>query len=506
MGDGTWITLHGYKNYLRSYDHDPFNVLDLDTIDNAVQEHIYSELNNTDYSLLIAHCVGLDHVGHALYANHSLSQLKLTLYNDIIKNITQLMDNETILLVFGDHGMTNMGDHGGATYLETASALFAFTKSGFSFPSSITDSTSNTPKYHLLARLKERIKEFGVLDELARDLKDSNTGFLPFSEEREQVFQIDLVATLCLLMKIPIPHNNLGVFIPELLNYPDAHLLTDLFYKVTLDYYINAAQIINFVEDYYDSTHKISDAYVQDLKSRFYKFKDNLLVLINNYGLAKGIEEDIMEGEWEERKVGIYMEYMGDCVYIQLELYNLMLDNANYFREIWITYDLVQTWASSLSFMLLTLTYIFALFYIWMSVFPSNSISLLFGNLTPLTNSAFLLHLFIYILSAYFDLLYLIIIYSLVIIIYLLFTLLRIIWKHKIFIARFSTSNIPLLTFIIMFIFGVLRIYALTSQCLIEAEGIWIYIYIYRYKCRLFYGNSDFNRIPIITETKIIDI
>ena len=37
------------------------------------------------------------------------------------------VDNDTIVFVFGDHGMTPTGDHGGETALETDAALLIFT-------------------------------------------------------------------------------------------------------------------------------------------------------------------------------------------------------------------------------------------------------------------------------------------------------------------------------------------------------------------------------------------
>lgn len=47
--------------------------------------------------------------------------------DEVISNITDGMDNETLLIVMGDHGMTETGDHGGDTELETDAALFMYT-------------------------------------------------------------------------------------------------------------------------------------------------------------------------------------------------------------------------------------------------------------------------------------------------------------------------------------------------------------------------------------------
>ena len=40
--------------------------------------------------------------------------------------IVDSIDDKTTLLVFGDHGLTEDGNHGGETRLEMASAIFAF--------------------------------------------------------------------------------------------------------------------------------------------------------------------------------------------------------------------------------------------------------------------------------------------------------------------------------------------------------------------------------------------
>ena len=46
----------------------------------------------------------------------------IILYSDVFNTIT----NDTIVFVFGDHGMTTTGDHGGETSLETDSALLVY--------------------------------------------------------------------------------------------------------------------------------------------------------------------------------------------------------------------------------------------------------------------------------------------------------------------------------------------------------------------------------------------
>jgi GPI ethanolamine phosphate transferase 3 subunit O len=39
--------------------------------------------------------------------------------------IYKRLDNDTIMIVIGDHGMTEEGNHGGETFKETNTVLFA---------------------------------------------------------------------------------------------------------------------------------------------------------------------------------------------------------------------------------------------------------------------------------------------------------------------------------------------------------------------------------------------
>lgn len=52
------------------------------------------------------------------------------------------MDNETTLLIMGDHGMTSSGDHGGDTDDETNALLFAYSKQQKFFTSAESGSDS----------------------------------------------------------------------------------------------------------------------------------------------------------------------------------------------------------------------------------------------------------------------------------------------------------------------------------------------------------------------------
>ena len=108
-----------------------FNVRDLDTLDREASEDVIRYIKEGKFSLLIGHLIGVDHAGHTYSASHKEIERKLNDTEKLLREVIEKMDEQTVLLVFGDHGMTDGGDHGGASKGELSSILFGYTKSGF---------------------------------------------------------------------------------------------------------------------------------------------------------------------------------------------------------------------------------------------------------------------------------------------------------------------------------------------------------------------------------------
>jgi len=68
MGDDTWLTLFN-DIFDKSYPFDSFNTLDLDTVDLGVQDLLFGKYLNSSDDLIIAHMLGIDHVGHSYGPN-----------------------------------------------------------------------------------------------------------------------------------------------------------------------------------------------------------------------------------------------------------------------------------------------------------------------------------------------------------------------------------------------------------------------------------------------------
>ncbi|KAL6635238.1 hypothetical protein ACP70R_027909 [Stipagrostis hirtigluma subsp. patula] len=177
LGDETWIklfpTLFDRQDGVSS-----FYVKDTVEVDFNVSRHLESELAAKDWSALVLHYLGLDHVGHIGGRRSVLMAQKMKEMDDVIKRVhaASLQDNpdRTLLVVVSDHGMTEGGNHGGSSYEETDSlALFI----GHSVESSFCS---------------------------------------PY--DQNEALQVDLAPTLAILFGVPIPKNNIGVLLLEVLN------------------------------------------------------------------------------------------------------------------------------------------------------------------------------------------------------------------------------------------------------------------------------------------------
>ena len=96
-------------------------------VDDSVTANLASEFANFDWDVLILHYLGLDHVGHSAGPNSLLMPPKQREMDAIIKYILeQLIDKDkagslpTLFVVCSDHGMSEVGNHGGSSALETA--------------------------------------------------------------------------------------------------------------------------------------------------------------------------------------------------------------------------------------------------------------------------------------------------------------------------------------------------------------------------------------------------
>jgi hypothetical protein len=169
--------------------------------------------------------------------------------------------NSTLLLLFGDHGMTEEGNHGGATRDETDAAFFAWVsdtvienKKAFNRRRSSEDEEKedlvcggkrkssnarwNERNAHQNNELIQWDEDTGFITKFVTKTKrGGSSGFDGINDsgggkrkkkKRRRFSQLDLVPTLSLLLGIPIPYSNVGGIIPELFML---HQVVDPFFE-----------------------------------------------------------------------------------------------------------------------------------------------------------------------------------------------------------------------------------------------------------------------------------
>lgn len=82
--------------------------------------------NGSDFDFMLLHMIGMDCAGHVYGSKHPEVTRKLKDTEMFIKKIIDKMDENTTLVVFGDHGMTVGGSHGSNSELEMRTTLFAY--------------------------------------------------------------------------------------------------------------------------------------------------------------------------------------------------------------------------------------------------------------------------------------------------------------------------------------------------------------------------------------------
>ena len=221
MGDDTWVNLFP-NSFTHTHPYDSFNVEDLHSVDNGVIEHLFPYLdsaNSSKWDVLIGHFLGVDHVGHRVGPERDTMKFKLEQMDQVLRNVVEKLDSDTLLIVMGDHGMDQNGNHGGDSEMETAAALWLYSKGpeltgGVEFDRKLSESW---PTYT----------------------------FPGSTAPIRHVNQIDLVPTLSLLLGIPIPFNNLGIIIPECFASDMARL--------EIATRVNTEQIMRYIAQYGDS-------------------------------------------------------------------------------------------------------------------------------------------------------------------------------------------------------------------------------------------------------------
>lgn len=130
-GDDIWVPMFG-QEFTTTYAWASHNVADLDTLDKNVSKQVLADLKAKEkFDFMLVHMIGVDCAGHTYGSRSPQIERKLLDTETFIEEVIRLMDQDTTLVVFGDHGMTEEGNHGGDTLLEMRTGVFAYQKKPF---------------------------------------------------------------------------------------------------------------------------------------------------------------------------------------------------------------------------------------------------------------------------------------------------------------------------------------------------------------------------------------
>lgn len=233
VGDDTWEDLFP-GSFVESHPYPSFNTRDLDTVDNGCFLHIpmlMDRLRSNDQSddeleVVVVHFLGVDHVGHTYGPHNEHMSAKLASMDDSLDKVLSRLDHSGrchAAFIFGDHGMTEDGNHGGGTEEEVSAALFVHTS-----PSCGEMSAAVNLEYESTSTLLTSLL------------------YAPYAS----IHQIDLVPTLAVLLGLPTPFANLGSFVPSLVpGQSSAETATALA--------LNAAQVWRYLDLYSRTANKL---------------------------------------------------------------------------------------------------------------------------------------------------------------------------------------------------------------------------------------------------------
>ncbi|KAM5285191.1 GPI ethanolamine phosphate transferase 2 isoform 1-T1 [Hipposideros larvatus] len=128
-GDDTWVKL--FPKHFVEYDGTTsFFVSDYTEVDDNVTRHLDTVLQREDWDVLILHYLGLDHIGHISGPSSPLIGHKLSEMDGVLmKTHAALLAQEkktrlpTLLVLCGDHGMSETGGHGASSPEEVNTPL-----------------------------------------------------------------------------------------------------------------------------------------------------------------------------------------------------------------------------------------------------------------------------------------------------------------------------------------------------------------------------------------------
>ena len=327
-GDPLWYEYFGKDlNYVPETK--GFNIKDTE-VDHAPMEYIRKVAKTNDFDMLIGHMLGVDHMAHLKgVLDPGVSKVKNKI-DEFLVELANGMDDETTLILTGDHGSTLTGSHGLESYEEMYIPLIAYNKKGFQ---------------------KYQQKD---MKEVMRSLKEAKI-----------IDKIDITPTLAMLLGVPVPFSNLGQVIEDLYpagKIPQTEVCPENSFAIQALYnnYLTSVQILHYLfEKNAKSKMKMFDQKGLDAA------KASLQEIENDYHAIQAI---ISNPEKCQETHQMIIEFIIKCQKFAPQVYQIV-KNAN-------TFDLLIAAAAVFGLSLVMLAFILIIQYIYSAGYQEKSFTI----------------------------------------------------------------------------------------------------------------------------------
>ena len=311
MGDSLWTQLYPIQHYKRAYSGSSYSEIPLSEM---ISRHVVNECRSDDWNFMIVHDNELDHGVHMFGWPHPRVIASIKESDNEIDTAVKAIQADSLVLAFGDHGSTREGHHGGGTKEERESAMFAYTRKGFTF---------RALKYY--EELSPKVQE---LIKLAGD-KINNT-----FTNRDSFSQIDAVAAMASIYNIPIPYSNIGVIPPEIMHY-DNCTVVDCLYELFMDHILNFAQVLNYVSDFARKNSEIIDQKAA-LEWAMMDIKPKTISIVQRFTNAIRAERQFLNGTAMSEEIkGEYRKIIGDMFEVMVRIRMELEQNSLVLKSQW---------------------------------------------------------------------------------------------------------------------------------------------------------------------------
>ena len=302
--------------------------------------YIYIYIHNS-----LGHYDELDHIFHKFKpdSDETLEEMDY-IGRNIKENIIRNMADNTLLLVFGDHGTNKDGVHGGGSNDEINAGLFAYSK-GRNFTFNINArNTENNLNRSDSTNIKS--KKSAYLSQII--LNKLGIERFPWIEEENKLEeQINLVATLAISLGFDIPFTNLGSIIPSLMSYDPSLPIGDSLLQLLNDYINNYFQVLKYIKTYaqhdweFISYWRKLNTSFQAIKPRIYNIRMNSPLIIHIQNVFIESNMSTFDTHTTNINEGKYVDFMADVVTLIEDIRAILKANSKYCANSWVSFDLI---------------------------------------------------------------------------------------------------------------------------------------------------------------------